>query len=573
MAYRLASMHQPIRLSRTYPASTTIRRVTSLRRGLFVALAWALMICTRAACLAQDSPSGAESPVDAKAEPAAATSGDVPVAEHSEAAVTPAAAKGPVNFQSDIQPIFARHCLMCHGPEKRTGGLRLDAWQFADAGGDSGKPILSGMLETNELVARVTSSDRSYRMPKNAPPLSAQEIADIKRWVSEGCPWPAANNTREQSTQPFYIEWLQSAGKFADRHKSEILFAQPFAIAFLAFQIAILAISRAKVAYKQGRPWATGRAERLCRYLSAVTGRELGLIWLLSIAAGATVLLVGHDRRTQADLVAAQAAVTRQESPWARTPFGYPPAPIRPDQPKQLAGTYYRGNCERNPALFNNGNYLTATFRISICDSKHQAVQVGDPIPMDGLFVRMELERAPGTTDALYTKEMIESVFLSKQFFESVESRINEPVERLETLEEGRRWVAYFPVGQPSSSHLAKGLIYVYTGRADAEMARGNPHYAIQFDLQFDEGKLTAASDLWMNSFGNNAVEAPQQPGKIPYREWFDYRPLPIIEGENSTDPKLLGIEEYERQGLITPSGKQPANKSPASSETPQNDE
>jgi hypothetical protein len=299
-----------------------------------------------------------------------------------------------------------------------------------------------------------------------------------------------------------------------------------------------------------------------------LTGRELTLIWLLSIAAAATVLLVARDRKTQADLAVAQASAVRYESAWAKTPFGYPPVPIRPDHPKQLAGRYFRGNCERNPSLFNNGNYLTATFHVSLCDSQHRTLEVGDPIPAGGLFVRLELERAPGTTDALYSKEMIGSVFLAKQFFEASESPIKEPVVRLETLEDGRRWVAYFPVGATNGAAEARGLIYVYTGRAEADMARGTPHYGILFDLKFDEGKLTADSDLWMNAFGNSAVQDPQPAAKIPFREWFDYRPLPIIEGENSKDPKLLGIEEYERQGLITPDGEPPVNN-----DAPQKDE
>ena len=88
--------------------------------------------------------------------------------------------------------------------------------------------------------------------------------------------------------------------------------------------------------------------------------------------------------------------MTRKSLAQTRSPFGHPPVPIRPDHPKQVAGTYYRGNCERNPSLFNNGNYLTATFRVSVCDSQHRDLQVGDAIPTDGLFVRMELERCRG---------------------------------------------------------------------------------------------------------------------------------------------------------------------------------
>lgn len=556
-------MHQPLRRSPACPSGCALR-AASLAGALLVAL----VAFSPVVCLAQDSP------VNVEGEPAAAAGADAPISAQAVPPAAPADARGPVDFQLDIQPLFARHCWKCHGPEKRSGGLRLDTRELADAGGDSGKPILSGTLDINELVARVTSSDRTYRMPKNAPALSEQEIADIKQWVSEGCPWPNATNTSKSAANgPFYYDWLRRAEKFADRHKAEIQFAQPFAWAFLVFQIAILAISRAKSGYKRGRPWATGRAERLCRYLSGWTGRELTLVWLLSIAAGGAVLLVARDRKAQADLAVAQASAAQNKSSWSRTPFGYPPIPFRPDHPKQLAGTYYRGNCERNPGLFNNGNYLTAIFRVSICNSQHENVQAGDPIASDELFVRMELERAPGTTDTLYSKELIGSVFLAKQFFEPVETPIKEPVIRLETLEEGRRWVAYFPVGPIRDTLQVKGLIYVYTGRVEDGMARGDPHYAIQYDLQIVDGKLTADSDLWMNSFGNSAVEAPQPPGKIPYREWFDFRPLPIIEGENSRDPKLLGVEEYERKGLITPGGKPPADKPPANGTSPRNDE
>ena len=386
------SMRHPICHFRLWQPSVAVRRFA--RRQAVAALAFAMVVGLPATCFSQASSGSVETTESAGAEPAAI---DAPQVEQSAATSKAGGKRGPIDFVSDIQPIFARHCLKCHGPEKRSGGLRLDGWNFADAGGDSGKPVLSGDPETNELLARVTSSDRSYRMPKNAPPLSDQEIADIKQWVGEGCRWPSANKPVGKSlSEPFYYDWLQSTGKFAEQHKTEIAFVRPFAFAFLAIQLAILAIGRTKAAYKRRRPWATGRAAPLCRYLSDVTARELAMIWLLSVAVGALVLFVARDRETQADLAMARVRSVRYESPWSHTPYGYPPTPIRPDHPKQVAGTYYRGNCERNPALFNGGNYLTAIFRISVCDSKHQSVQVGDPIPSDGLFVRMELERRRG---------------------------------------------------------------------------------------------------------------------------------------------------------------------------------
>jgi hypothetical protein len=154
------------------------------------------------------------------------------------------------------------------------------------------------------------------------------------------------------------------------------------------------------------------------------------------------------------------------------------------------------------------------------------------------------------------------SVFLSEQFYDAKEESLRDKPTRLEVVEPAHRWVAYVPVGSLSEKKTLKGLIYVYTGRIDGESVRGEPHYAIKYDLESSEGKLSDNSDVWMNSFGNSAVALPEPEGRIPYREWFDYRPIPPIVGENTKDPKLLGVEEYVRKGLI----KAPATK-PSQSE------
>ncbi len=282
-------------------------------------------------------------------------------------------------------------------------------------------------------------------------------------------------------------------------------------------------------------------------------------MWLLVTAGMASTVMYGHQMKLNRDLAQLRTQSMRDSSPWAGTIYGSPPVPIRPDHPKQVAGTYYRGNCERNPALFNNGNYLTAVFHISLCDARHETVQEGDPTPADGVYLRMELERAPKTANQLFSKDLMASVFLSPKLYENISSPLHEQPARLETLEEGQRWVAYVPLGSPDARGNLDGLIYVYTGRIEKEMVHGTPHYGIKYELRFHEGRLSSDSDLWMNSFGNPAVAMPEPPGKIPYREWFDFRPIPPITGENSTDPKLLGVDEYVKKGLIK--APPPANK------------
>src|SRR5436189_4347051 len=64
----------------------------------------------------------------------------------------PAAASDTVDFRRDIQPIFKRACLSCHGPDKQRSGLRLDNPTDAFKGGDSGVIIKPRDAEHSRLL-------------------------------------------------------------------------------------------------------------------------------------------------------------------------------------------------------------------------------------------------------------------------------------------------------------------------------------------------------------------------------------------------------------------------------------
>ncbi|HEY3789384.1 MAG TPA: PSD1 and planctomycete cytochrome C domain-containing protein, partial [Urbifossiella sp.] len=110
-----------------------------------------------------------------------------------------------VDFSRDIQPILAKHCLACHGPEKQKGGLRLDRKADALAGGDSGAAIVPANPESSALIQRVASNDPAERMPPKGAALSAEEIATLQAWIGQGAKWPeegAASGTDHWSFQP-----------------------------------------------------------------------------------------------------------------------------------------------------------------------------------------------------------------------------------------------------------------------------------------------------------------------------------------------------------------------------------
>ena len=103
----------------------------------------------------------------------------------------PSVAAAPVDFATEIRPIFEQRCYECHGPHERKGDLRLTNAADAFTAGDLGIPVISpGSARMSPLHDLVTSADPKERMPKDRQPLSAHEIELIRRWIDEGASWP-----------------------------------------------------------------------------------------------------------------------------------------------------------------------------------------------------------------------------------------------------------------------------------------------------------------------------------------------------------------------------------------------
>lgn len=100
----------------------------------------------------------------------------------------------PVDFSRDVQPLLARHCFVCHGPDEgsREAGLRLDVRLAAIAELDSGSTaIVPGRPEASELIARVAAEDADLRMPpgEHGAILSPEQVNLLHRWIAAGAPY------------------------------------------------------------------------------------------------------------------------------------------------------------------------------------------------------------------------------------------------------------------------------------------------------------------------------------------------------------------------------------------------
>jgi hypothetical protein len=96
-----------------------------------------------------------------------------------------------VHFDRDVQPIFSRVCIRCHGAIERNGGLGLSDREHAFAELDSGlRAIVPGKPHQSELLRRVSADDPAERMPPKGEPLLQSEIDTLRRWIEQGAQWP-----------------------------------------------------------------------------------------------------------------------------------------------------------------------------------------------------------------------------------------------------------------------------------------------------------------------------------------------------------------------------------------------
>jgi cytochrome c553 len=94
-------------------------------------------------------------------------------------------------FEKKVRPLLVSHCNGCHSADTNAkGGLRVDDRNGLLAGGNTGPAVVPGDPAKSQLLQRVTHKDEKRRMPQEAPPLSAEQVADLTKWVKDGAAWP-----------------------------------------------------------------------------------------------------------------------------------------------------------------------------------------------------------------------------------------------------------------------------------------------------------------------------------------------------------------------------------------------
>jgi thiamine biosynthesis lipoprotein ApbE len=92
-----------------------------------------------------------------------------------------------VDFRTQIQPILAAKCVMCHGANQAAGGVRLDT-----RGAVLKPPLVTARKPESSSLFTVLElpPGQPKAMPPGGPQLSKTERDLVRQWILEGAVWP-----------------------------------------------------------------------------------------------------------------------------------------------------------------------------------------------------------------------------------------------------------------------------------------------------------------------------------------------------------------------------------------------
>lgn len=94
---------------------------------------------------------------------------------------------GEVSFAAEVAPVLVEHCVGCHDIDQPDANLSMITFERLLRGGRGGSPVTPGKGAASLLVKKLKGAGvEGQRMPLGKPPLAADVIARIEKWVDQG---------------------------------------------------------------------------------------------------------------------------------------------------------------------------------------------------------------------------------------------------------------------------------------------------------------------------------------------------------------------------------------------------
>lgn len=104
------------------------------------------------------------------------------------------ARSSPVDFAAHVKPILAAKCVACHTSVAQPGKMDLSSRAAATRSGALGLWIVPGQTEKSLLLTKVSNAPAHLQaMPPVGEQITRDELAILRKWITEGAPWPSGN--------------------------------------------------------------------------------------------------------------------------------------------------------------------------------------------------------------------------------------------------------------------------------------------------------------------------------------------------------------------------------------------
>jgi WD40 repeat protein len=99
-----------------------------------------------------------------------------------------------ISFRKQVAPIFADRCTACHNARMAKGRLNMETYANLLKGGESGDAVVAAKPGDSLIVTLMEDGS----MPKDADPVTPEQIALVKKWIEMGAPLDAGVDAAAQ---------------------------------------------------------------------------------------------------------------------------------------------------------------------------------------------------------------------------------------------------------------------------------------------------------------------------------------------------------------------------------------
>jgi WD40 repeat protein len=131
----------------------------------------------------------------------------------------------PVDFATEIIPLFQKSCLACHNATDAKGDIVLETPALILKGGESGPGVVPGKPAESILLKVSAHLDKPFMPPKNnkadAKALTSEELGLLSLWIAQGATGavsvlpPVRWQNLPESLNPILASAISSDGQYA----------------------------------------------------------------------------------------------------------------------------------------------------------------------------------------------------------------------------------------------------------------------------------------------------------------------------------------------------------------------